>query len=127
MVVGRQNMYHHKELKTKKEDKMFDSQLRREAVVCKDNFKMSVQASANHYCSPKSNGASMSYSHVEVGFPTVKEDLLMDYCENRDKPTETVYPYVPATVIIDIIQKHGGIVAGELPNLDLTEYEKEEQ
>ena len=104
---------------------MFDFQPRRELVVCKDNFKMSVQASENHYCNPKSNGAGMSYSHVEVGFPTEKEDLLMDYCEDRDEPTETVYAYVPAAVIIDVIEKHGGIVGGALPNLDLSEYEEE--
>ena len=104
---------------------MFEFQPRREIVVCKDNFKMSVQASANHYCSPKVNGSAMSYSHVEVGFPTEKEDLLMDYCEDRDEPTETVYAYVPAAVIIDVIEKHGGIVAGALPNLDLTTYAEE--
>jgi len=125
MVVERQNMYVHKELKAKKEDKMFDFQPRREIVVCKDNFKMSVQASANHYCNPKVNGAGMSYSHVEVGFPTEKEDLLMDYCEDRDEPTETVYSYVPASVIIDIIEKHGGMVSGTLPHFDLTEYAEE--
>tara|TARA_R100000458_G_C8227143_1_gene209884 strand:+ start:168 stop:530 length:363 start_codon:yes stop_codon:yes gene_type:complete len=115
-------MYTYKELKTKKENKMFNFQPKREVVVCKDNFKMSVQASENHYCSPKVNGSAISYSHVEVGFPTEKEDLLMDYCEDRDEPTDTVYAYVPAAVIIDVIEKHGGIVAGALPNLDLTEY-----
>ena len=51
----------------------------------------------------------------------------MDYCENRDEPTETVYAYVPAAVIIDVIEKHGGIVAGGLPNLDLSEYAEEVQ
>ena len=107
---------------------MFDFQSRREPVVCKDNFKMSVQASANHYCSPKVNGSGMSYSHVEVGFPTEKEDLLMDYIDGDDnEPTDTVYSYVPASVIINVIDKHGGIVAGALPNLDLTEYTEEVQ
>ena len=104
---------------------MFNLQSRREMVVCKDNFKMSVQASENHYCNPRVNGSDMSYSHVEVGFPTQKEDLLMDYCEDRDKPTETVYSYVPASVIINIIDKHGGMVAGKLPDFDLTMYAKE--
>ena len=105
---------------------MFELQPRRELVVCKDNFKMSVQASENHYCNPKKNGDTMSYSHVEVGFPTEKEDLLMDYIDGDDnKPTETVYSYVPASVIINVIDKHGGMVSGKLPNFDLTEYDEE--
>ena len=55
---------------------MFNFQPRREVVVCKDNFKMSVQASENHYCNPKVNGSAMSYSHVEVGFPTEKRRFI---------------------------------------------------
>ena len=32
---------------------MFDYQPAREIVICRDNFRMSVQASRNHYCHPK--------------------------------------------------------------------------
>jgi len=105
---------------------MFEFQPRREIVVCKDNFKMSVQASENHYCNPKANGVGMSYSHVEVGFPTEKEDLLMDYIDgDYNEPTDTVYSYVPASVIINVIDKHGGMVSGTLPRFDLTTYAEE--
>ena len=105
---------------------MFEFQPRRELVVCKDNFKMSVQASENHYCNPKANGVGMSYSHVEVGFPTEKEDLLMDYIDgDYNEPTDTVYSYVPASVIINVIDKHGGMVSGTLPRFDLTTYAEE--
>ena len=106
---------------------MFDIQPAREVVICKDNFRMSVQASRNHYCHPKENGIDISYTSVEIGFPTEKEDLLMDWAEDGDKPTETVYGYVPVSVVIDVIEKHGGVSSGQLPEFDLTNYKKEEE
>ena len=104
---------------------MFNFQPARESVICKDGFAMSVQASENHYCSPRENGIAMSYTSVEVGFPSDKEDLLMDWAEDGDKPTETVYGYVPVSVVIDVIEKHGGISSGQLPEFDLTNYKEE--
>ena len=104
---------------------MFDHQPAREVVICKDNFRMSVQASRNHYCHPKENGFNISYTSVEIGFPSEKEDLLMDWAEDGDKPTETVYGYVPVSVVIDVIEKHGGIFSGQLPEFDLTNYKEE--
>jgi len=105
---------------------MFNHQPRRKTVVCKDGFAMSVQASEYHYCSPRENGIAMNYSAVEVGFPNKKEDLMLDWAEDRDDPTGTVYAYVPASIIIDVIEKHGGMVNGELPGLDLNNYDEEE-
>ena len=105
---------------------MFDYQPNREVIICKDKFSMSVQASELHHCTPKENGNTMTYTSVEVGFPNEKEELLMDYAEDIDKPTGTVYPYVPAQLILDVIDKHGGMLSGEIPSLDLTEYKEEE-
>jgi hypothetical protein len=31
------------------------------------------------------------------------------------RPTETVYPYVPVSLVTLVIAKHGGMVSGELP------------
>lgn len=89
--------------------------MHRKAIICEDGFKMSVQASANHYCSPRTDSPATRYDTVEVGFPSQQEDILMPYCENPDKPCETVYAYVPATQVTLVIVKHGGIVEGELP------------
>ena len=83
-------------------------------VVCADGFSMSVQASDGSYCEPRRDGAK-SYSHVEVGFPTAVEPLLMPHCEDESKPCETVYGYVPSFVVATIIAKHGGMVEGEVP------------
>jgi hypothetical protein len=83
-------------------------------VTCQDGFSMSVQAGEDGYSSPREDGAS-SYTKVEVGYPSAIEDLLMPYAEDGQKPTLTVYPYVPMEVIEQVIQAHGGMVEGELP------------
>ena len=83
-------------------------------VICADGFTMSVQAHAGAYCSPRVSNAK-SYDEVEVGFPSVTEPLLMQWCEDKNEPTCTVYGYVPAQVVINVIAKHGGMVEGELP------------
>ncbi len=83
-------------------------------VVCADGFAMSVQANDGAYCSPRISNAN-SYEEVEVGFPSSAEPLLMDWCDDKDDPTGTVYGYVPARVVTNVIAKHGGILEGEVP------------
>jgi hypothetical protein len=83
-------------------------------VVCADGFKMSVQAHYGAYCNPKMDGAE-SYDEVEVGFPSSAEPLLMEWCEDPEDPTGTVYAYVPSQVVVNVIAKHGGMVEGEIP------------
>lgn len=77
-------------------------------IECADGFKMSVQASRTHYCTPRTDTGP--WSHVEVGFPTEREELLMEYVEDADRPTSTVYGYVPVEVIVAVIDKHGGLL-----------------
>ena len=86
----------------------------RRTIVCADGFEMSVQASKYHYCTPRRNDA-VEYSCVEVGFPNECEWELMPWAQDPDTPTSSVYSQVPATVIRTVIEKHGGIVTGELP------------
>ena len=83
-------------------------------VQCKDGFRMSVQASRIHYCTPSIDDAN-EYHACEVGFPSQAEPLLMQWAESPDRPTGTVYGYVPAHVIAQVIAKHGGMVSGEVP------------
>ena len=79
-------------------------------LACQDGFKMSVQVSNGHYCSPRKDFEdAQNYYQMEVGFPTQSEPLLLDYAEDRDKPTETVYGYVPVEIINKVITKHGGL------------------
>lgn len=79
----------------------------RPKVQCVDGFAMSIQASRNHYCTPRDD--SGSYSEIEIGFPSSADDSLTDYAEDADNPTGTVYAYVPVDVAQQVIDKHGGI------------------
>jgi len=86
-----------------------------EMIVCADGFSMSVQAGSSSYCEPRVDGAQ-KYTEVEVGFPSVYESLLAPYAENEEDYTGTVYGWVPADIIVTVCAKHGGVVAGDLPN-----------
>ena len=76
-------------------------------VVCLDGFEMSVQASENHYCSPRNNEGQ--WETVEVGYPSKIEPLLWDYADEPGKWMETVYPYVPSVLVSAVIELHGHV------------------
>ena len=83
-------------------------------VACADGFMMSVQANTTAYCEPRIDGARR-YDLVEVGYPNAEEPMLMEYAENPNAPTNTVYGYVPVGIVTTVIAKHGGMVEGEVP------------
>ena len=91
-------------------------------VMCADGFKVSIQASSAHYSVPRDN--VRAYRACELGYPSEADDLIKEYAEGEDY-TDTVYAYVPAKVIQALLEKHGGIVSGECPQLDLTESEED--
>jgi hypothetical protein len=39
----------------------------------------------------------------------------MGFCDSPEKPTQTVYRYVPFSVVLYVIKRRGGMVSGELP------------
>ena len=84
-----------------------------ETVQCADGFRMSVQANQRGYCHPRNNTGP--WSEVEVGYPSAYEHCLQPYAESPDRPTETVYGYVPNKLVRSIIEAHGGLVSGEVP------------
>jgi hypothetical protein len=83
-------------------------------VICADGFSMSVQANETAYCRPRIDNAER-YEAVEVGFPTEEEALLLDYADDRENPTDTVYGWVPSETVTLVIAKHRGMVEGEVP------------
>ena len=96
---------------------------RNERVECADGFSMSVQAFDGAYCAPRDDDGP--YTEVEVGFPSEKDADLDRWIEDPDAEAcedtghiKTVYAYVPVSVISSVIEKHGGMVAGELPEFD---------
>ena len=76
-------------------------------VICKDGFKMSVQAGQSLYSEPRD--VADSYERAEVGYPSAEESLLTSYAEDGDNLCDTVYGYVPCSIIDEVIEKHGGI------------------
>lgn len=77
-------------------------------IVCKDGETLSVQASELHYSTPRQNKGP--YSEVEVGYPSVQPpETWKEFCEDWDKPTQTVYGYIPVNLVEEFIQAHGGI------------------
>ena len=73
-----------------------------------DGFVVSIQASETHFCAPRLNGLD-NYSMVELGYPSEKDDLIMEYAETPEEPTSAVYGYVPVDVVDALIEKHGGL------------------
>jgi len=76
-------------------------------VVCKDGFKMSVQAGQSLYSEPRD--VTDSYEEAEIGYPSEEESLITSYAEDNENLCDTVYGYVPCSIIDQVIEKHGGI------------------
>ena len=87
-------------------------------VVCEDGFSVSIQAGAHKYCEPRTDYVStLGYRSVELGYPNRPCAFIVDYAEDPEDLTGTVYGYVPADVVRKMILAHGGIVEGECPPL----------
>ena len=77
-------------------------------ITCADGLKLSVQASFSHYCSPRDSVGP--WTAVEIGYPSERVEEFMEYAENPDDPTETVYGWVPVEVVEAVVNSRGGIV-----------------
>ena len=79
----------------------------RPKIHCNDGFIFSVQGSDGHYSTPRKN--VKEFMQMEIGFPNQVEELILEFAEDKDNPTETVYAYVDNKLIQQVIDKHGGI------------------
>jgi hypothetical protein len=93
-------------------------------VRCADGYTLSVIAGEGCYCTPRPDrhggfghtpgGYPGPYTHVEVGFPSAQPepwDRWREFCGSPDKPTGTVYAYVPVELVRELVAAHGGEVA----------------
>ena len=79
-------------------------------IECADGYEVSVQCQGTNYCSPRKNLTDCkNYSHFELGFPNMPDELINSYAEDCNDLLETVYPYVPREVVEALVEKHGGI------------------
>lgn len=75
-------------------------------ITCADGFSLSVQATHGAYCQPRQNIGP--WYEVEVGFPSDVPHEIMEYAEQPEIPTGTVYAYVPIEHVAALIEAHGG-------------------
>jgi hypothetical protein len=77
-------------------------------IECADGFSISVQASHGAYCSPRTNVGP--WSQVECGYPSAIPHGIMEYAEDAERPLDTVYGYVPISLVDALIAEHGGML-----------------
>lgn len=93
----------------------FGLNVTRPRVRCADGFTVSVQAGYGLYSTP--NRDANAYTHVELGYPSCKEEALMEYAESKRWATETVYGNVPVELVDEVIKAHGGIAGADFSNV----------
>ncbi len=82
------------------------------AIVCKDGAQLSVQCSAQTYCTPRNDDGP--WIECEVGFPTPRPpESWRKYFDGSSEDfakdgTDSVYGYVPVELIREYIRDHGG-------------------
>ena len=77
-------------------------------LILKDGTSLSVQASEHSYSSPRDNKGP--YTKVEVGFPSgTPPEAWKEFAEDWENPSNTVYGYVPLSMVMLYIGAHGGI------------------
>ena len=85
---------------------------KRPKVVMGDGVSMSVQASSFHYCEPRRSGLE-AYESYEVAYPSEVIEQLREYVEcpveSDEELLQSVYPFVPAEILSQIVMEHGGI------------------
>ena len=77
-------------------------------ITCASGLTFSAQASVTHYCTPRDSVGP--WEEVEIGYPSKRVEEFMEYADNSDEPTDTVYAYVPVSVVEAVVNSHGGIV-----------------
>jgi len=70
------------------------------------DFRVSIQTGEGIYCAPRDYIGP--WNKVELGFPTEAPPIeIMAYCEDNDRPTETVYGYVPVESVVNWLVSKG--------------------
>lgn len=82
-------------------------------IRCMDGVYLSVQASSNHYSSPRTNAGP--WTQVEVGYPRdsngaamTMPDSWVEYAESGESISD-IFGYIPLELVAQFIDEHGGI------------------
>lgn len=76
-------------------------------LMMTDGFSISVMGGKYVHSYPKSTKGP--YHSLELGYPSVREDMIMSYAEEPVNPTQTIYSYVPKNIVMAVLEKHGGV------------------
>ena len=82
-------------------------------LMLADGTSLSIQAGEGKYCTPRRNPDVQDYDffqEFEIGFPSREIQEIMTYAEEPERPTETVYGYVPKKVIRNMVEARGGVI-----------------
>lgn len=74
------------------------------AIKCVDGTTLSVQASENHYCTPREDVGP--YTEVEVWCIKATTNVAPHFDYVDDEPSA----YVPIEAVVQFIDAHGGLV-----------------
>ena len=75
-------------------------------IKCADGTVLSVQASASHCCTPRSDTGP--YSKVEVGYTSVCPPETWALHADGKYPSD-VYGWVPVKMVREFVTSHGGV------------------
>lgn len=90
-----------------------------ERVFCKDGFSVSIQGGEYLYSNPRMDLQNLDcYDSLELGFPSEVDELINEFADG-EPAIDTVYGYVPKEIVIQLIEKHGGLVESENRLLEL--------
>ena len=94
----------------------------RNKVICADGYRISIQASSAHRCTPKETNA-VKYNSVEV-LVYEFDELLAEYIDDNNHSNNIggmhmIGSYVPSELVIKLLKKHGGAIQGEIPPMDI--------
>lgn len=78
-------------------------------LMLADGTSLSIQASDGHYSEPRKTTSYSRYESFEIGFPSCEIPEINRFAEDESDLTQTVYPYVPKQIIIDLIDARGGV------------------
>ena len=73
---------------------------------CRDGFSVSVVWGYGTNSGVGRNGDIESY---ELGYPSSADSLIAEFAEDSSDPTNTIYGWVPADIVQQLIQSHGGL------------------
>jgi hypothetical protein len=89
-----------------------------------NGMSVSIQASEGHYSAPRISGLDATeYTQFELGYPNFcPPDYILDYAEDKDEPTETVYPYVPYELIQRMLEEMSNVIEGSTASTKLESF-----